>query len=125
MGLRVICAMLLLIAGIAHAQDYDLTAPGTVTMRSAFPVDWIAPEGENAVLEIRPAPDGRRVGYAYPRAQPQPMEAPEQPGDYVIVMVTGGEVRASAPLTVEMATATLEAPAQSDAGADLRVAWTG
>ncbi len=125
MGLRVICAILLLIAGIAHAQDYELGAPGSVTMRSAFPVDWTAPESENGVLEIRPTIDGRRVGYAYPRQNPQPMEAPEQPGDYVVVMVIGGEVRASAPLAVEMATAALDAPARTDAGAPVPVAWTG
>lgn len=110
----------------AAAQDFALDAPSVVTMRATFPVGWTAPEAKGGIIEIRPlGPTARRVAYAYTIKNPQPVQAPEAPGDYVLVLSFKGEDRVSLPLRVEPATASLQAPGQSDAGAAVKVAWDG
>ena len=116
---------LILAAGAGAAQEFRLDAPDSVGMRGAFAVEWAAEGGDGGVIEIRPEVDGRRVGYAYATKNPVPMEAPEATGEYVLVMVIGGEVRASAPLRVDPVTATLTAVPATDAGAAVEVAWAG
>jgi hypothetical protein len=112
-------------AGSASAQDYSLEAPERAHIRQDIEVAWTAPQETGGLIEIRPAAGGRAATYAYTNANPQAVMAPEPPGDYEIVYIYEREVRASRPLTVFLPEATLEAPAQVDAGADFEVAWTG
>lgn len=108
------------------AQTYSMDAPDRVGMRDAIDVGWSAPEGESGLVEIRPpGENARRVSYAYTQKNPLTIEAPEVPGDYVMVLIIEKEIRVSQPLTVEPATAVLDAPGQSDAGADIVVTWEG
>lgn len=110
----------------AAAQEFALDAPATVTMRATVPVGWTAPAPKGGIIEIRPTgPKARRAAYAYTLKNPQPVEAPEAPGDYVLVLKFKGEDRVSQPLRVEPATATLSAPPQTDAGAAVTVTWDG
>ncbi|MGD2131780.1 MAG: VWA domain-containing protein [Maricaulaceae bacterium] len=115
----------LLAASAAHAQEYALDAPDSAHIRQSIEVGWTAPEDSGGLIEIRPADGGSRLAYAYTLANPQSILAPELPGDYEIVLIFENEDRASAPLSLFLPEATLEAPAQIAAGADFEVAWTG
>ena len=53
------------------------------------------------------------------------MQAPEAPGDYVLVLMFDRQDRVSQPLLVEPATAHLTAAGQADAGAAVTVTWEG
>ena len=112
-------------ASAAFGQDHGLEAPDRAHIRQGVDVGWTAPEGASGLIEIRPAAGGSRVSYGYTTANPRTVEAPEQPGDYEIVLVIDREVQASLPLTVFMPDATLEAPAQVGAGAAFEAVWTG
>lgn len=122
--MRIVLAMLAVLGfvGAGAAQEFALDAPGAVGMRDSVPVTWTAPAAKGGLLEIRPTGENaRRASYAYLTKNPQTIEAPEAPGDYVIVLVFEREDRVSRPLRVDPATATLEASATSDAGADMVV----
>lgn len=117
---------LFLFATQASAQDFALDAPASVSMRANLEVAWTAPQARGGVLEIRPTGErARRVSYAYTTANPQAVEAPEAPGDYVLVLVFDGVDRVSRPLSVELATASLNAAAQVDTGGMIVVTWDG
>ncbi len=126
--MRILLMMIaaLIFGSAAAAQDFALDAPGTVGMRDTFGVGWTAPQPKGGVIEIRPiGENARRVAYSYTGKNPTLVEAPEEPGNYVLVLTFEGEDRVSQPLIVEMATATLDAVATADAGADIVVTWTG
>lgn len=125
MLMRMIFALVLALASPALAQDYTLEGPDSVGIRGAFDVTWTTPDGEGGILEIRPDPDSRRVGYGYARQSPTTLEAPEAPGDYVVVFFVDRELRGTFPLRVEMVSASVEGPGQADAGAAVPVTWTG
>ncbi|MEN0652509.1 MULTISPECIES: vWA domain-containing protein [Hyphobacterium] len=112
-------------APVAFAQDYALDAPSEVHIRQGVEVSWTAPEGETGILEIRPEAGGRRASYAYTQNNPQTIEAPEAPGGYFLVLSIGNEDRATSPLTVVMAEASLSAPDSAAAGETFAVNWTG
>lgn len=119
-------SLILLGAMPALAQDYALDAPDDAHIRQSVEVTWTAPEGSGGLLEIRPLTENaRRVSYAYLHNNPQAILAPEPPGDYEIVLVIDGEVRANRPLTVFVPDASIDAPATADAGAAVEVHWTG
>lgn len=126
--MRIFSAMfviLLLVVG-AVAQEFSLNAPDTVGMRDSFEVQWTAPQAKGGQIEIRPVGENAgRVAYAYTNKNPQLIEAPEAPGDYVIVLKFESEDRVSRPLRVEPATATLSAVNEADAGATVTVTWQG
>jgi len=123
---RLLGLLALLCSTASHAQDYTLDAPARAHIRQTIEVGWSAPQAAGGLLEIRAA-EGRptRSSYAHVRHNPQPILAPEAPGEYLIVYVHEREVRASRPLTVFMPQATLEVPDHVAAGADFEVAWTG
>ncbi|MEQ9394754.1 vWA domain-containing protein [Haliea sp.] len=109
----------------AWAGDYALEAPERAHIRETLKIHWTAPEA-GGLLEIRSTTGTPvRGSYAYVRDNPQPILAPEAPGEYRIVLLQEKEVRASADLTVFLPEAGVEAPASIDAGADFEVAWTG
>lgn len=111
---------------IAYGQDYALEAPERAHIRETIEVGWSAPQATGGLLEIRAEHETpSRPNYAYTHANPQSILAPEAPGEYLIVYVYEREVRASRPLTVFVPEATLEVPAQVDAGAHFEVTWTG
>ena len=112
-------------APAALAQDYALQAPTEAHIRQGVEVSWTAPAGETGILEIRPHDGGRRASYAYTQNNPQTIEAPEAPGDYVLVLSIGNEDRATSPLTVVMTEASLTGPDSAAAGEDFEVSWTG
>jgi len=121
----IIIGFLFLTTG-ANAQQFALEAPASVGMRATFDVGWTAPETRGGLIEIRPEGEtARRVTYAYTLKNPQAIEAPEAPGDYVVVLIFEGEDRVSHPLRVDPATATLSAPDTIDAGAAITVSWEG
>jgi lysophospholipid acyltransferase (LPLAT)-like uncharacterized protein len=110
----------------ATAQEYAVDAAASVILRGTLSVGWAAPQTRGGIVEIRPVGENaRRVAYAYANANPQVIEAPEAPGEYVLVLVFDGVDRASRPLRVEMATASLSAPAQAEAGGAIIVTWAG
>lgn len=110
----------------ASAQEFALDAPAAVTLRATFPVGWTAPEAKGGIIEVRPTgPKARRAAYAYTIKNPQPVQAPEAPGDYLLVLSFKGEDRVSQPLRVNPATASLNAASGSDAGAAVTVTWEG
>ncbi|MEE2567604.1 vWA domain-containing protein [Hyphobacterium marinum] len=114
------------LAPLASAQDYTLDAPSQAHIRQAIEVNWTAPQDTGGMLEIRPTEEGaRRAAYAYVRNNPERIEVPEAPGDYVLVYVFEGAVHASRPLTVIMAEATVSGPDSVGAGETFEVSWTG
>ncbi|WP_417486292.1 vWA domain-containing protein [Maricaulis sp.] len=119
-------ALILLAISPAFAQDWQISAPSQAHIRQDIEVDWIAPEARGDILEIRPADgEGRRLSYAYTQNNPQVIMAPEPPGEYLLVYVSGGEVRASQPLSVTLPDASISAPAAVSAGEAVSVDWTG
>lgn len=117
---------LLMAAQAALAQAYDLGAPDRAHIRQDIEVDWTLPDGERGLLEIRPVSGkGRRLSYAYTQRNPQTLLAPEQPGDYVLVLVVDKAVRVSRPLTVTLPDASVEVPASAGAGESIAVTWSG
>ncbi len=126
--MRIVLAVLglLFLIGIAAAQEFALDGPDTVGMREAFAVRWTAPQAKGGQIQIRPLGENKhRVAYAYIRGNPQQIEAPEAPGDYVLVLMFDREDRVSQPLRVEPATASLSAASEADAGAAVVVTWDG
>lgn len=116
----------MLFGGAVAAQEYALDAPATVGMRDTFAVGWTAPQPKGGVIEIRPlGENARRVAYTYAAKNPALIEAPEAPGEYVLVLYFDGADRISRPLVVTMATATLAAVTTVDAGANVSVTWSG
>lgn len=119
-------AALMLLAGRTQAQDYALDAPERVHIRETLEVSWTAPQDTRGRLEIRASPEAAsNANYAHAHRNPQAIMAPEAPGQYVLVYVFEGEVRASRPLSVFLPEASLEVPASVEAGADLDVVWSG
>ncbi|WP_417496705.1 vWA domain-containing protein [Maricaulis sp.] len=116
----------LVVSGAGLAQAYTIDGPERAHIRESLDIGWTAPQDDGGLIEIRPA-DGeqRRSVYAYVRANPQSILAPNAAGEYVIVYVHGGEVQASRPLSVYLPEATLAAPDTADAGAAFEVVWTG
>ncbi|OLF81218.1 hypothetical protein AWH62_00640 [Maricaulis sp. W15] len=121
-----LCALILLTISPAPAQNWQISAPTEAHIRQSIEVEWSAPEARGDILEVRPADgEGRRLSYAYTHNNPQVIMAPEAPGEYVLVYVSGGEVRASLPLTVTLPGASITAPAAVSAGETFSLDWTG
>lgn len=108
------------------AGDNRLEAPSQVHIREQIEVHWALPAQARGLLEIRPqSGQGRRITYAYTQRNPQALIAPEQPGDYVLVLLVDRTVQASRPLTVVLPQAGLQAPPTAAAGASVEVVWSG
>ncbi len=114
---------------VAEPVSATLDAPDSVPAASSFKVAWTGPDNAKDHVTIGTA-DGRSIpysSYGYTAQFPGEMEliAPEKPGDYTIVYVTGKTVVESRPLTVAGLEASLEAPASVPANSTFKVVWTG
>jgi len=114
----------------SQAATASVDGPAEVGAGGGFAVDWTGPDNERDYLTIVPegAPEGSYQDYAYTRdGSPVTLTAPIDPGAYEIRYVTGGEgsTLASASVTVTAVSASLEAPADVDAGERFEVAWEG
>lgn len=120
---------LLLVLGLpltVFSQDYSIQAPGEAHIRQSIEVNWTAPQDTGGLLEIRPVVEGaRRISYSYVTSNPEGIEVPEDPGEYVVVYLFENEVRTSAPLTVVMAEARVSGPDSAGAGETIEVSWDG
>lgn len=106
-----------------------LAAPDDVPAASAFTVTWTGPNNEGDYVAIGNA-SGARIpysNYAYTAQYPDalPLTAPEKPGDYTVVYVTGSTVVVSRPLAVTGLSASLDAPPSVPANSPFAVVWSG
>src|SRR5262245_18133740 len=120
----------LLYAASAGAADATLTAPTTAPANSSVSIRWSGPGAQHDFISIDPAgaPDTQYGPYAYPSSgNPVVIEAPDQPGHYVIRyhLAEGYAVIATTMLDVTDVTAKVEVAPTVAAGGDVTVKWTG
>ncbi|MEO4042778.1 VWA domain-containing protein [Hoeflea sp. CAU 1731] len=106
-----------------------LDAPDSVPAASEFIVAWTGPDNNGDYVAIGNVA-GARIpysSYGYTAQYPDgvPLKAPEKPGDYSVVYVTGDTVVEHHPLKVTGLDASIEAPASVPANSDFTVMWTG
>lgn len=118
--------ILAVLAPFAHAQEYALDAADSAHIRQDIEVTWTMPEGMQGLLEILPVEGtGKRISYAYTQRNPQVVLAPEQPGEYRLVLKVERSIRASRPLAVVLPEASVDVPASAGAGESIDVTWSG
>jgi hypothetical protein len=116
---------------LAAADDTaTLSAPASVEAGSSFAVKWTGPGAAQDFISIDApdAPDRTYGRYAYPsKGNPLPLEAPDEPGRYVLRYHLGGDYRVigTAPLEVTAVFAALEVAASAPVGSSVSVKWTG
>jgi len=108
----------------------SLEAAASVPAGGTIEVKWTGPNDQGDFVSIDPAgaPDRTYGNYGYPaKGNPLALKAPDAAGDYVLRYHLGDSYRvlASRPLRVGAVGATLEFPAQANAGGTLAVRWTG
>tara|TARA_R100000005_G_scaffold1757_2_gene1023 strand:+ start:10974 stop:13121 length:2148 start_codon:yes stop_codon:yes gene_type:complete len=113
----------------AEPVSATLEAPTSVAANSDFEVRWSGPNLEGDRITIGTA-TGRAIPYqsrAYTNgAGPVvTMHAPEKPGDFTVVYLTGKTVIGSVPFTSARLDATLAAPAAVPANDAFTLNWTG
>ncbi len=103
--------------------------PLTAESGAEVVVSWSGPANDKDFISIDPTgSDERKYGkYAYAKSSPLTIRAPEQPGEYLIRYHLGRTYRVigQTGLTVGSVSASLEAPAQVQAGGKISVAWSG
>ena len=111
-----------------------MTAPASVGAGAIAEVGWTGPGNSGDYIDLVPrgsAATSGEIAYTYTRdAIPvAKLRAPTAPGDYdvrYVVQLEGGRaVKATAPLTVTAASATLTAPPKAESGEPFTVEWTG
>jgi Ca-activated chloride channel family protein len=114
--------------------DATVTAPASVGVGAPIEAGWTGPGNSGDYIDLVPRGFTKTSGeitYAYARdAIPvAKMRAPTNPGDYDVryVVQLAGErkVKATAPITVTAATATLAVPTNAEGGEPMTIAWTG
>ena len=122
--------LLFLIANVALAAP-TLEGPATGAVGGEVTVTVTGNPSPRDFVTIVPkgAPEGRYASYQYARTPgPLKLAVPTEPGEYEIRLLgadTPYPTLARRPIRVEAVTATLEGPAQVDAGAKFEVRWTG
>lgn len=111
-----------------------VTAPATIGMGAEFEAGWTGPGNTGDYIDLVPrgvtATSGE-IGYAYARdAIPvAKLRAPTTPGAYDVryVLQLGSErkIKATAPLTVSAASASLTVPPKAEAAEPMTIAWRG
>jgi len=101
-----------------------------VDVGGTLSVTWQGPDNPNDFISIDPAGAADRTygPYNYPaRGNPIDVQAPEEPGDYLVRYHLAGSYRVvgSAPVRVGGVTAAIEALPTAPAGSLLPVRWTG
>jgi Mg-chelatase subunit ChlD len=125
-GYKVLAKAPLEVTDIAASLEAAASVPAGGTIQ----VKWKGPNGQGDFISIDAvgAPDRTYGNYAYPsKGNPLAVQAPDAAGDYVLRYHLGNSYRvlASRPLHVGTVGATLEFPAQANAGGTLAVKWTG
>jgi len=113
-----------------EASEVTLTFEGPVTAGARLDVEWTGPDNKGDYITIVPADsdEGTYQSYEYTRkGSPLKVKAPIEPGECEVRYVSGqgGKTLGAAPITVEEAEVSLEAPAEATAGAEVPVEWTG
>ncbi len=108
----------------------SLEAPAEVSAGASFEVAWEGPDNPNDYITIveAGAPEGSHLSYDYSRkGSPVKLRAPDAVGDYELRYVVGKSKRtlASRPVTLVAVAASVEAPAEVQAGSDFTVSWSG
>jgi hypothetical protein len=115
----------------AAAQTATVTGPDQAVVGSTISITWTGPSATQEFISVDAAgaPESQYGPYIYANVgQPGSLPIPDAPGNYVIryhTSVSGYPVIASRPLTVTDVTATFEALAPVDAGAEVSVVWQG
>jgi len=114
--------------------DATVTAPATVGVGAPIEAGWTGPGNTGDYIDLVPrgftATSGE-IGYAYTRdAIPvAKLQAPTTPGEYevryVLQLASERKIKATAPVTVSAATATLTVPPKAEGGEPLSIAWQG
>lgn len=114
--------------------DATVTAPSTVGVGAPIEAGWTGPGNSGDYIDLVPrsltATTGE-IGYAYTRdAIPvAKLRAPTTPGEYdvryVLQLPNERKVKATAPVTVSAATATVTGPPKGESGEPLTIAWQG
>jgi Ca-activated chloride channel family protein len=112
------------------ASAAALQAPESVAAGSRFRVSWEGPGNNRDLITIvASAADERSyANYTYTRdGNPLKLSAPDLSGRYEIRYLAGQSraTLARIPVIVEAVTATLQAPPEVAAGAEIRVVWEG
>ena len=108
-------------------------AKASAVVGETFAVEWTGPANDGDYIDI--VPRGYKLtsgekSYTYVKADnPLNIRAPGTPGEYEVRYIfessTGRAIKATAPLTLTAAKATLDAPASVEKGTNFDVAWTG
>lgn len=109
------------------AVGASLTAPPEVAAGAHFPVGWEGPDNTGDLLRIVDT-EGKPTGsYAYTGNNPDEirLRAPEIPGSYRVLYLTGAEVIGEVAFTVSPVSAQLDAAADIPANEQLSVTWEG
>jgi len=114
--------------------EATVTAPAAVGVGAPLEAGWTGPGNSGDYIDLVPrgftATSGE-IGYAYTRdAIPvAKLQAPTTPGEYdvrYVVQLTGErKVKATAPLTVSAANASLTVPPKAEGGEPMSIAWVG
>ncbi|KFL37725.1 vWA domain-containing protein [Arenimonas donghaensis] len=110
-------------------SEASVTAPATVAMGASFEAGWTGPDNARNFLTVV-APDAATGAYdhfAYTSAPSVTLVAPETPGDFEVRLVSADSTRVLArkPISVQAAQASVQAPANVEAGSTFEVTWTG
>jgi Ca-activated chloride channel family protein len=114
--------------------DATVKAPATVGAGAAFEAGWTGPGNTGDYIDLVPRGSTATSGeitYAYAKdAIPVArLRAPTTPGEYdvryVLQLASERKIKATAPLSVTAATASLTAPSQAEGGEPLTIAWQG
>jgi hypothetical protein len=121
------------VRGSSPLEVIDATAtiegPLTVDSGASVEIHWTGPANRQDFISIDPVGSAeKKYGkYAYAKKVPAKIRAPEEPGQYIIRyhLAMTYRVIGQTELTVKGVTATLEAPAQVQAGGEIAVSWQG
>ena len=108
----------------------DLVVPDSVAAGSDLDIQWTGPGNRHDYLTIVPvdAPEGTYKKYKYVSlGNPITMSAPDEPGQYEVRYLTGSKyyTLARAKFSVAAVTASLDAPAEAEAGGVVDIGWDG
>ncbi|MCP5048965.1 MAG: VWA domain-containing protein [bacterium] len=110
----------------------SLKAPAQVAAGSVFKVEWEGPNSRNDFIAVvdKEVSDRTYWNYAYTdTGNPVMITALEKPGKYELRYVYDSlhtwKILARAAITITPVTATVEGPAQVEAGSPFKVKWTG
>ena len=121
------------VRGSSPLEVIDATAtlegPLTVDSGGEVEIHWTGPANRQDFISIDPVGSAEKTygKYAYTKKVPAKIRAPEEPGQYVVRyhLAMTYRVIGQTLLTVKGVTATLEAPAQAQAGGEVSVRWQG